>query len=103
MMFKMRRLSTQDAGFSATLKALLAFETAQDADIDATVAAILAQVKQRGDAAVLEYTAKFDRLTAKSLPELELSHAKLEAAFKNLAPDAKTALQAAAERVRVYH
>ena len=103
MMLKMRRLSTQDAGFSATLKALLAFESAQDADIDATVADILANVKRRGDAAVLEYTAKFDRLQAQSLSELELSHAKLEAAFVNLAPDAKAALQAAAERVRVYH
>jgi histidinol dehydrogenase len=103
MTLKMRRLSTQDADLPATLKALLAFESEQDADIDATVANILANVKQRGDAAVLEYTAKFDRLTAKSMPELELSHAKLEAAFKNLAPEAKAALQAAAERVRGYH
>jgi histidinol dehydrogenase len=103
MTLKMRRLCTQDADFPATLKALLAFESEQDADIDATVANILANVKQRGDAAVLEYTAKFDRLTAKSLPELELSHAKLEAAFKNLAPEAKAALHAAAERVRGYH
>jgi len=102
-MLKLRRLSTQDAGFSAALEALLAFEGAQDASIDATVADILANVKRRGDAAVLEYTAKFDRLEAKSLPELELSQAKLEAAFANLTPDAKAALQAAAERVRVYH
>ncbi len=82
---------------------MLAFEGAQDASIDATVADILAQVKRRGDAAVLEYTAQFDRLEAKSLPELELSKAKLAAAFANLAPDAKAALQAAAERVRAYH
>jgi len=102
-MLKLRRFSTQDAGFSAALEALLAFEGAQDASIDATVADILAQVKRRGDAAVLEYTAKFDRLEAKSLPELELSKAKLAAAFAALAPDAKAALQAAAERVRVYH
>ncbi len=102
-MLKLRRLSTQDTGFPAALEALLAFEGAQDASIDATVADILAQVKRCGDAAVLEYTAKFDRLEAKSLPELELSKAKLAAAFANLAPDAKAALQAAAERVRAYH
>ncbi|MHB1233158.1 MAG: histidinol dehydrogenase [Burkholderiales bacterium] len=102
-MLKLRRLSTQDTGFPAALEALLAFEGAQDASIDATVADILAQVKRRGDAAVLEYTAQFDRLEAKSLPELELSKAKLAAAFANLAPDAKAALQAAAERVRAYH
>ena len=103
MTLKMRRLSTQDAGFSAALQALLAFEAGQDADIDATVAAILADVKRRGDAAVLEYTAKFDRLDVRSFADLEVSKAKLETAFTQLAPDAKAALQAAAERVRVYH
>jgi len=102
-MLKIRRLSTQDADFQAALRELLAFESAQDASIDATVAEILDNVKRRGDAAVLEYTSKFDKLDAKSLPELELSQAKLEAAFINLAPEAKAALEAAAERVRVYH
>ena len=67
-MLNLRRLSTQDTGFAAALEALLAFEGAQDASIDAIVADILANVKRRGDAAVLEYTAKFDRLEAKSLP-----------------------------------
>lgn len=102
-MLNIRRLSTQDAGFAATLEALLAFETAQDASIDNTVAEILAQVKQRGNAAILEYTARFDRLSVQSMADLELSKAKLEAAFNGLAADEKAALQAAAERVRVYH
>jgi len=83
-MLNIRRLSTQDAGFAAELNALLAFETAQDASIDTTVAEILAQVKQRGDAAVLEYTARFDRLSVPSMAALEMSKAKLEAAFKAL-------------------
>lgn len=82
---------------------LLAFESAQDASIDATVAGILDNVKRRGDAAVLDYTRQFDKLDAKSLADLEIPQAKLEAAFINLAPEAKAALQAAAERVRVYH
>jgi len=102
-MLNIRRLSTQDAGFAAALDALLAFETAQDASIDSTVAEILAQVKQRGDAAVLEYTARFDRLSVQSMADLELPKAQLEAAFNDLAADEKMALQAAAERVRVYH
>jgi len=102
-MLNIRRLSTQDAGFAAELNALLAFETAQDASIDTTVAEILAQVKQRGDAAVLEYTARFDRLSVPSMAALEMSKAKLEAAFKALDAESKSALQAAAERVRVYH
>ncbi len=102
-MLKIRRLSTQDTGFAAALKALLAFETAQDASIDTTVAEILSQVKQRGDAAVLEYTARFDRLSVPDMTALELPKARLEAAFNGLDADEKTALQAAAERVRVYH
>ena len=102
-MLKIRRLSTQDTGFAAALDALLAFETAQDASIDTTVAEILSQVKQRGDAAVLEYTARFDRLSVQSMAALELPKARLEAAFNDLAADAKAALQAAAERVRLYH
>ena len=102
-MLNIRRLSTQDADFAAALDALLAFETAQDASIDSTVAEILAQVKLRGDAAVLEYTARFDRLSVSSMADLELPKTQLEAAFNGLPADEKTALQAAAERVRVYH
>ena len=102
-MLKIRRLSTQDADFQAALRTLLVFESAQDASIDATVAEILYNVKRRGDAAVLEYTSKFDKLDAKNLADLEIPKAKLEAAFINLAADAKAALQAAAERVRIYH
>ena len=102
-MLNIRRLSTQDADFAAALDALLAFETAQDASIDSTVAEILAQVKLRGDAAVLEYTARFDRLSVSSMANLELPKTQLEAAFNGLPADEKTALQAAAERVRVYH
>ena len=58
---KIRRLSTQDSTFDADLKALLAFETAQDDSVDLVVAGILKDVKTRGDAAVLEYTNKFDK------------------------------------------
>ncbi|MEQ1488768.1 MAG: histidinol dehydrogenase, partial [Methylotenera sp.] len=70
---KIRRLSTQDKSFDADLKALLAFETAQDDSIDVVVANILKNVKKRGDAAVLEYTNRFDKTSATNLAELEIS------------------------------
>lgn len=100
---KIRRLSTGDANFNQQLKQLLAFETAQDDEIDQVVANILRDVKQRGDMAVLEYTQRFDRLNAGSLKELELSQADLQAALIELPAAQRQALQQAAERVRIYH
>ena len=71
---KIRRLSTNDSSFAADLKALLAFETAQDDSVDTVVANILKDVKARGDAAVLEYTNRFDKTNANSIAELEISN-----------------------------
>ena len=102
----MRRLSTVDAGFDAALSALLAFESAQDPQVDATVAAILADVKARGDAAVLEYTQRFDRLScsgAKTLVELEIPKTELDAALTSLPATQRDALAEAAARVRSFH
>ena len=98
-----RRFSTRDATFDADLKALLAFETAQDDQIDQVVADILRNVKQRGDAAVLEYTKRFDHLDVTGLASLEISKAELHAALESLPPAQREALQQAAERVRLYH
>lgn len=98
-----RRLSTLDASFDQDLKALLAFETAQDDSIDSVVANILKDVKTRGDAAVLEYTNRFDKTNAANLAELELSKAELMAALESLPTAQRDALQAAADRVRSYH
>ncbi|HQC27756.1 MAG TPA: histidinol dehydrogenase [Methylotenera sp.] len=98
-----RKLSTKDAGFDADLKALLAFETAQDDSIDVVVANILKDVKARGDEAVLEYTNRFDKTSAKTLSELEISQAELTAALNGLPAAQREALQSAAARVRSYH
>ena len=100
---KIRRLSTNDSSFDADLKALLAFETAQDDSVDAVVAGILKDVKTRGDAAVLEYTNRFDKTNASSLAELEVSKTELQAALNGLPANQRAALQAAADRVRTYH
>ena len=100
---KIRRLSTQDKTFDADLKALLAFETAQDDSVDVVVAGILKDVKTRGDAAVLEYTNRFDKTNASSLAELEVGKKELSAALNGLPANQREALQAAADRVRSYH
>jgi len=98
-----KRLSSQDTDFTPRLDALLAFESAQDVSVDRTVAAILADVKTRGDAAVVEYTNRFDRLNAGSLAELELSRAALQAALDELPTVQREALETAASRIRSYH
>lgn len=102
-MLKLRRLSTADADFEAQFARLLAFEGAQDAAIEATVARILDDVRQRGDAAVLDYTRQFDRLDAPSVQALELPKARLTEALAALDPDVHEALVLAADRVRAYH
>lgn len=98
-----RRFSTTDQDFDQTLKALLAFDTAQDDSVDAVVADILRDVKRRGDEAVLDYTRRFDRLDAADMTELELSKAELQKALHDLPTEQGKALQEAAERVRIYH
>lgn len=100
---KIRRFSSADANFDQDLKDLLAFETAQDDKIDQVVADILRDVKKRGDAAVLEYTGRFDKLSAAEMSDLEIPQAELQAALNGLPEAERTALQAAADRVRSYH
>lgn len=98
-----KRFSTTEADFDSKLKALLAFETAQDDKVDQVVANILRDVRVRGDAAVLEYTRRFDLLDAASLSALEISQAELQAALEGLPADRREALRQAADRVRQYH
>ena len=97
------RLSTASGTFDAQFKARLHWSADTDAAIEQRVADILADVKKRGDAAVLDYTARFDGLTATSMSELELTQAELKAAFDAIPAAQRDALQAAARRVRTYH
>ena len=99
----MRRYTTRQPDFDARLSELLAFDTAQDPAIDAAVAAILADVKKRGDAAVLEYTQRYDRVTAGSVAQLEIAQADMQRALNGLPAAQRDALEAAANRVRAYH
>jgi histidinol dehydrogenase len=82
---------------------LLAFETAQDDSIDVVVANILKDVKARGDAAVLEYTNRFDKTNAATLAALEIPKSELKQALDALPLNQREALKMAADRVRSYH
>ena len=97
------RLSTASSTFDAEFKARLHWSAETDAGIEQRVADILADVQQRGDAAVLDYTARFDGLQAQSMVALELTQAELKVAFDGLPAVQREALQAAAARVRSYH
>jgi len=100
---KIRKLSSRAAGFDEALTRLLAFEETADEKLEATVAGILADVRKRGDAAVLEYTRKFDRMEVGSAAELELPQNELRAAFDGLPAEQRSALEQAAQRVTDYH
>ncbi|MGL4807356.1 MAG: histidinol dehydrogenase, partial [Giesbergeria sp.] len=93
------RLSTVSSTFDAEFAARLHWSAEQDAAIERRVADILADVQQRGDAAVLEYTARFDRLNADGMAALELTQAELQAAYDAIPEAQRQALSAAAARV----
>ncbi|NMM80122.1 histidinol dehydrogenase [Acidovorax sp. SRB_14] len=97
------RLSSVSATFEADFAARLHWSADTDAAIEQRVADILADVQQRGDAAVLEYTARFDGLAAPAVAALELTQAELKAAFDAISAEQRHALEAAAARVRSYH
>ena len=96
-------LSTQDANFDVALAQRLAFDDSTDAGIQNAVTEIIAAVRARGDAAVIEYTNRFDRVNVSAMSELTLTQDDLKTAFDGLDDTQKNALHAAAQRVRDYH
>ena len=97
------RISTVSSTFEADFQARLHWSAETDAAIEQRVVDILADVQTRGDAAVLDYTARFDRLEVASMSALELTQAELQAAFNAIPAAQREALVAAAQRVRTYH
>lgn len=97
------RLSTADIQFEQDFQARLHWAAATDAAIEQRVTDILADVQSRGDAAVLDYTRRFDQVHVDSVAELELTQAELKVAFEAIPATQRQALQAAAQRVRSYH
>lgn len=97
------RLDASQGDFNQRLDQLLAWESVSDTRVAAVVDDILHQVKIRGDAAVLEYTNKFDRRTAQTVQDLIVPPAQLQAALNQITPEQRTALEIAAARIRSYH
>ena len=97
------RLDNRDAAFAAAFDALLDQKREEDRNVDAIAADILENVRKNGDAALLDYTAKFDRLTLDSADKLRLTDDEIQAAIKTCEPDTLDALKIAARRIEDYH
>ena len=97
------RLSTQQADFQEKLSKLLAWESVSSTDIAQTVDDIIANIRQNGDQALIDYTNKFDGMDVSDISALTVDQSALKKAFDSLAEKEKTALQSAADRVRDYH
>ena len=102
-MLEPRLLSSDSPGFDAELTRLLAFESAQDESVDRAAAGILAAVRARGDVALLEYTARFDRWTPRDATELAADPRQCRAALDRIPAAEREALELAAARIRTYH
>jgi histidinol dehydrogenase len=100
---KLRRLSTRSAGFDGELTALTRYEAAQDGGVEAVVRSIIAEVRARGDAAVLEYAQRFDKVSARSLAELEIPRERLSQAAGRISRPQLEALKVAHQRIRAFH
>lgn len=101
-MLNIKTLNTADATFWTELQDLLAWESVSDDAVFNTVNGILKDVRSRGDAAVVEYTNRFDRMNAASMAELEIPLERLQQALQNITPEQRTALEQAAARIKAY-
>jgi len=100
---KLRRLASSDAGFDASLEKLIRFDAAEDQKVVDTVRGIIAAVRSRRDAAVLDYARRLDHSAAQSVGELEITMDEARAALAELPGDQRQALQSAHERIRAFH
>lgn len=98
-----RRLDATTSDFSAQLQRLLELDDAANARIESTVSAIIADVRQRGDTAVMEYTNRFDRTHYRQAEDFIVGPEALAAAHARLAPELRQALQTSVDRVRHFH
>jgi len=99
----MKKLNYSDSNFQQKLEQLLAWEAGSNEEVENTVKEILNNVQSKGDSAVVEYTNRFDRLTATDMSELVIPQQRLQQALDDLPSEQRTALESAAERVRLYH
>ncbi|EEF81379.1 histidinol dehydrogenase [Methylophaga thiooxydans] len=102
-MIDIKQLDAAAADFWPQLEKLLDWEGVSDEAVTNIVREILAAVKTHGDAAVIEYSQRFDRVKAKTMADLEISLERAKAALESIPHAQREALEAAAERVRIYH
>lgn len=102
-MLNIRRLSANAAGFREELDTLLAWETVSNDSVNDIVKEVVNNVRTQGDAALLEYTERFDRLALKSGAELEIPMERIQKALQTIPADQREALELSAERVKAYH
>jgi len=100
---KIRRLNTQDSAFLPSLKKLLAWESVSNEDVNTTVLQILDAVRTRGDSALVEYTNKLDRMSVKSMDDLEISESQLEKSLGLISAEQRQALEFSVDRIQRYH
>ncbi len=100
---QIKRLNISDSDFWQQLERMLAWEEVSDANVNSTVEEIINAVRQRGDAAVVEYTNRFDSMSVSSMQELEIPRQHLQASLDKIPIEQKQALEHAAKRVRDYH
>lgn len=103
MSVNIRRFSYSQADFSKQMSDLLSWESVSDESINNRVLEIINEVRKRGDAAVVEYTQRFDRVSANTMAELTLDKQQIQQALTRINPEQRKALELAAERVRLYH
>ncbi|NPU92815.1 MAG: histidinol dehydrogenase [Gammaproteobacteria bacterium] len=103
MNFDITELDANQSDFAQRLDALLAWESVSDHRVLQAVTDIVNDVRKRGDAALLEFTQKFDRVNAQSAAELVVPQSRLQQALEKIPADQRQALETAAQRVRVYH
>ena len=103
MTMNITRLDSTADDFEASLSTLLEWQNSEDASVDGIVREIIAQVRKQGDRALLEYTARFDRLQCDSVDMLRLRESDFSQALERIDVAERDALQEAAERIRLYH
>ncbi len=102
-MLNIKRLETIDSNFWPLMKDLLAWDSVSDDSVQSTVKQILADVRREGDKALLEYTNKFDRMSAEDMSVLSIPTERLQQALDGLSDEQRHALEVSAERVKRYH
>lgn len=102
-MMDIKRLNSSDSEFWSKLDRLLAWESVSDDAVNLVVREIIDDIRIKGDKALVEYTNRFDRMSAPNMAELEIPKSRLQEALDGLPDDQREALQTAADRVRSYH